>query len=108
MRRKFQLGALASLTLLAGSLATTAYTRDSARVVRYACSGGEQFTVEYLEGHVRLRTGAGVFALARDSVGTAMRFSDGETVFRTESREAMLERPGLPPASGCRPKNDSL
>lgn len=107
-RRKLQIAILGTLTLLAGGLAGTAYTRDTSRVVDYACPGGEQFSVEYLENHVRLRTGSGIFALSRDQAGSSMRFSDGQTVFRAEAREAMLERPGLPLASGCRPKSNTL
>lgn len=108
MRIRLQLGSLASLLVLAGGLASSAYTRDEARLVSYACPGGEQFTVEYLQDHVRLRTGAGIFALGREPAGSGLRFSDGQTVFRTQAREAMLERPGLPTASGCQPRSNPL
>lgn len=108
MRLAIRLGSLATLVALAGGLASSAYTRDAARLVSYACPGGEQFTVEYLQDHVRLRTGSGTFALSREPAGPGARFSDGHTVLRTQAREAMLERPGLPTASGCVSRNAPL
>lgn len=105
MRLNRQLAALSTLLVAAGMLAGTAWTRDPSRVVNYTCPGGEQFTVEYLRGHIRLRTGAGVFALASQSAEGGERYSDGQTVFSLTGAQAQLERPGLPRSSGCSARN---
>ncbi|AYH44178.1 MliC family protein [Azoarcus sp. DN11] len=97
-----QFAALSALLIGAISLAGTAWTRDGSHVVSYACAGGEQFTVEYFDAHVRLRTGAGVFALAGKQVSSGERYTDGYTVFTVNGNRAMLERPGLP-ESTCSP-----
>ena len=97
-----QLAALSALLIGAVALAGTAWTRDGSRVVSYACPGGEQFTVEYFDAHVRLRTGAGVFALAGQQASSGEKYSDGYTVFTVSGNRAMLERPGVP-ESTCSP-----
>ncbi len=90
--------------LLAGATlaASTAYTRDAARYVRYACEDGERFSVEYHAGHVRLRTGAGVFALTAQPADEPTHYSNGATAFRVKGEQAILERPGLATPAGCR------
>lgn len=100
MRLNLQLGALVTLITLGGALAGTAYTRDTVRVVDYACPSGERFRVEYLGDHIRLRTGSGIFAL-RHEQNNDNRYSDGQTVLSSSPGVATLERPGLPQATGC-------
>lgn len=100
MRFNLQLGALLTLITLGGALAGTAYTRDNARVVDYACPSGERFRVEYLGDHVRLRTGSGIFALRHEQVSDN-RYSDGQTILSSGPGVVTLERPGLPQATGC-------
>lgn len=97
-----QLAALSALLIGAASLAGTAWTRDSSHVVSYVCPSGEQFTVEYLHAHIRLRTGAGIFALAGQQIAGGEKYSDGYTVFTVHGDQALLERPGLP-ESACSP-----
>lgn len=101
MRLDRQLAALSALLIGAGSLAGTAWTRDGSRVVSYTCPGGEQFTVEYFEGHVRLRTGAGIFALTGEKSASGEKYSDGYTVLSASGDLAVLERPGLPESQAC-------
>ena len=96
------LAALSALLIGAGSLAGTAWTREGARVVSYSCPGGEQFTVEYFEGHVRLRTGAGIFALSGEKTAGGQKYSDGHTLLSASGDHAVLERPGLPDSQDCR------
>ena len=84
MRLNRQIAVLSALLAAAGMLANTAYTRDASRIVNYACPGGEQFTVEYLRGHIRLRTGAGVFALVNEPAASGEKYSDGQTIFSTK------------------------
>lgn len=91
--------ALSAVVVLSIGLASTAWTRDDGEVETYQCRNGERFTVEYHPSHIRLRTGAGVFAL-RAGAGNSD-YSDGQTVFRPTADGATLERPGLPPASDC-------
>lgn len=101
MRLHRQLAFLSALLIGAGSLAGTAWTREGSRVVSYSCPGGEQFTVEYLEGHVRLRTGAGVFALTAEKSASGAMYSDGYTVLSASGEQAVLERPDLPESPAC-------
>lgn len=101
MRLDRQLAALSALLIGAGSLAGTAWTRDGSRIVSYTCPGGEQFTVEYFEGHVRLRTGAGIFALTSEKTAKGEKYSDGYTVLSATGDQAVLERPGLPESPTC-------
>lgn len=108
MRLNRQIVALSALLTAAGMLAGTAWTRDASRIVSYACPGGEQFTVEYLSGHIRLRTGAGIFALANQPSETGEKYSDGQTVFVTQGDHAQLERPGLPRHSDCSVRTSAL
>ena len=102
MRLNRQLAALSALLIGAGSLAGTAWTREGSRVVSYACPGGEQFTVEYFDGHVRLRTGAGIFALTGVKTSGGERYSDGHTLLSASGDQAELARPGLPDSQACR------
>lgn len=103
MRLNRQLAALSALLIGAGSLAGTAWTREGSRVVSYTCPGGEQFTVEYFDGHVRLRTGAGIFALTGEKTPGGEKYSDGHTTLLSASGDhAVLERPGLPDSQDCR------
>ncbi|NMF97404.1 MliC family protein [Aromatoleum toluolicum] len=101
MRLHRQLAALSALLIGAGSLAGTAWTRESSRVVSYTCPGGEQFTVEYFEDHVRLRTGAGIFALTAEKSTSGAKYSDGYTVLSASGDQAVLERPDLPESPAC-------
>jgi len=84
-------------------LASTAYTRETSRTVGYTCPDGERFTIEYLQDHIRLRTGAGIFALAVEPSGSGEKYSDGHTVFSAKGSHARLERPGLEPHTACTP-----
>jgi len=84
-------------------LATTAYTRETSRTVGYSCPDGERFTVEFLQDHIRLRTGAGIFALAVDPSASGEKYSDGYTVFSAKGSQAQLERPGVAPHTNCMP-----
>jgi membrane-bound inhibitor of C-type lysozyme len=103
-----RIAALAVLLAAAGFVASSAFTRDSARAVRYVCGNGERFSVEHLSGHVRLRTGAGIFALAGEPAGNATRYTDGHTAFWMRDEEAVLERPGLAVPAGCKAAPDAL
>ncbi|NMG31143.1 MliC family protein [Aromatoleum evansii] len=96
------LAALSALLIGAGALAGTAWTSEGSRVVSYTCPGGEQFTVEYLDGHVRLRTGAGIFALTGEKTAGGGKYSDGYTLLSASGDQATLERPGLPDSQACR------
>lgn len=82
-------------------LASTAYTRETSRTVGYACVDGERFTVEYLQDHVRLRTGAGIFALTVTPSGSGEKYSDGYIAFAAKGSKARLERPGLETHTEC-------
>lgn len=84
-------------------LATTAYTRETSPTIGYSCPDGERFTVEFHQDHVRLRTGAGIFALAADPSAAGEKYSDGYTVFSAKGSQAQLERPGLAPHTNCLP-----
>lgn len=103
-----RIAALVVLLAAASFVASRAYTGDSARAVRYECGDGERFSVDYLAGHVRLRTGAGVFALAGEQEGDAARYTDGHTAFWIEGEKAMLERPGLAMPADCRAAPETL
>lgn len=105
---KIRIALLVALSGVTGLLASTAYTRDASRVVGYVCPGGERFTVEYLRDHIRLRTGAGIFALAVQPAGTGEKYSDGHTVFRLQGSEAQLERPGLATSAACTAQDQHL
>ena len=96
-----RIAVLAALIAAAGMVASTAYTREATRVVSYTCPAGERFSVEFLSGHVRLRTGAGIFALAKQPAASGAKYSDGRTVFWTKGSEALLERPGLAANTHC-------
>jgi len=108
MRLNRHIAALSILLAAAGSLASTAYTRDTSRVVSYTCPSGERFTVEYLRGHVRLRTGAGIFALANEPAASGEKYSDGQTIFRTKGGYAQLELQGLPSHTDCSARERTL
>lgn len=101
MRIAMVIALIAAAALLAG----TAYTHDAAKTqtVRYACPDGERFTVEHLAGHIRLRTGSGVFALAERGGGVGTIFSDGSTTFSLRDDQAALERPGIAIHADCKP-----
>ncbi|NMG54045.1 MliC family protein [Aromatoleum aromaticum] len=105
---KIRVALLVALTGATGMLASTAYTRDASRIVGYACPSGERFTVEYLRDHIRLRTGAGVFALAVQPAASGEKYSDGHMVFHLEGAEAQLERPGWTTSVDCRAQNQRL
>jgi membrane-bound inhibitor of C-type lysozyme len=98
-----RIAAVAVLIAAASVVASSAYTRDSVRAVRYVCGNGERFSVEFLSGHIRLRTGAGIFALTGEPAEDATRYTDGRTAFWLQGEQAMLERPGLAMPAGCRP-----
>ncbi len=89
-------------------LATTAYTRETSQTIGYACPDGERFTVEFHQDHVRLRTGAGIFALAADPSAAGEKYSDGYTVFTADGSQAQLERPGVAPHTNCHPLKQSI
>ncbi|NMF87649.1 MliC family protein [Aromatoleum petrolei] len=103
MRINRHLAALSAVLIGAGSLAGTAWPREGSRVVSYSCPGGEQFTVEYFDGHVRLRTGAGIFALTGEKTVDGEKYSDGHTLLSANGDQAALVRPGLPDSLACRP-----
>jgi len=103
-----RIGAVAVLIAAASVVASSAYTRDSVRAVRYVCGNGERFSVEFLSGHVRLRTGAGIFALTSETAGNATRYTDGRTAFWTQGEQAMLERPGLATPDGCKAASETF
>lgn len=108
MRLNRHIAVLTALLTTAGMLASTAYTRDASRIVSYACPSGEQFTVEYLRGHIRLRTGAGVFALANEPTTAGERYSDGQTVFWSKGGYAQLERQGQARHTDCSARERTL
>lgn len=87
-------------TLTAG-LASTAWTRDDGAIDNYSCRNGERFTVEHHANHIRLRTGAGVFALTAVPAQQGDKYSNGQTVFWDNGSDVTLERTGLPAANGC-------
>lgn len=86
----------------AGLIATTAYTRDTPRSASFACDGGDRFTVEFQQGHVRLRNGTGIFALAREaSSEPGKRFSDGRTTLWMDGDRATLDHTGFAEPRDC-------
>jgi hypothetical protein len=89
------------LIAAAGALAGTAYTRDAATVVTYACEDGDRFEIELRPGHVRLRHGTGVFVLGADDQTSHPRFSDGHRVLHLSGNAATLEPSGPRPRGGC-------
>ena len=89
--------------LLTASLATTAYTRDTAQSVHYLCEDGDRFSVEYRDGQVRVRHGIGVFSLAAQADGAAGRFSDGNLVLLSNDGVATLKHAGPTSSENCRP-----
>lgn len=93
------------ITLLAaaGMLAGNAYTREEVEVITYACQDGDRFSVEFQQTHVRLRTGAGIFALPRQSSDSPNSYSDGRTTFSTRGDTSVLIRPGMDTEQDCRP-----
>lgn len=90
---------LAVLVGAAGLVASGTYSGEAGQSVSYVCRNGERFVVEHLADHVRLRTGAGIFALAAE--GNGARYSDGHTVFHLDGAVAIVERPGLATPAGC-------
>ncbi|NMG65340.1 hypothetical protein GPA19_10310 [Azoarcus indigens] len=97
-----------ALIIGAGSLAGTAWTRDSAQVANYSCANGERFSVETHSRHIRLRTGAGIFALTAAPTADGLKYTDGQTVFSSHGSVASLQRPGLPESKDCRRDGASL
>lgn len=89
------------LIAAAGALAGTAYTRDAATVVTYACDDGDRFDIELRQGHVRLRHGTGVFVLGEDDQTSQPRYSDGRRVLHLSGNTATLEPSGPTPRGGC-------
>ncbi|AUN95087.1 hypothetical protein [Pseudazoarcus pumilus] len=72
-------------------LATTAWTAASAQSnLNFVCEDGDRFVVEFLEDHVRLRDGSGIFALAAVVPGKI--YSDGRIVLHAGRTRATLER----------------
>jgi membrane-bound inhibitor of C-type lysozyme len=100
---------LPALALVAATvLATATPSSDASGTVHYACADGERFSVETRNDHLRLRDGSGVFALSTAPATRGERFTDGNTVFWDLGKEAVLERHGLPAATGCKPHTASL
>lgn len=99
--RKIRVLAAGVMLLVAGALAGTAYTRDASAVVAYNCEDGDRFTVEYRQGHVRLRHGTGVFLLGKDESSPDIRFSDGHLILHTSDQSATLEPSGPSPRGIC-------
>ncbi len=89
--------------LLTATLATTAYTRDTAQSVNYLCEDGDRFSVEYRDGQVRVRHGIGVFSLAAQADGAVGRFSDGNLVLLSNNGIATLKHAGPTSSENCRP-----
>lgn len=92
---------IAVLVGAASLVATVTYSNEKGETVSYACLNGERFVIEHQPGHIRLRTGAGVFALVGEPSEDVVRYSDGSTVFWMRGDEAVLERPGLATPDGC-------
>jgi membrane-bound inhibitor of C-type lysozyme len=97
------IAAFIALLAAAGMLASNAYTRETAEVITNACPGGDRFSVEFQQTHVRLRTGAGIFALPRQSSDSPNSYSDGRTIFSTHGDTSVLVRPGIDTERDCRP-----
>lgn len=89
--------------LVTATLATTAYTRDTVQSVNYLCEDGDRFSVEYLDGQVRVRHGIGVFSLSAQSNGATGRFSDGNLVLVSNGGVATLKHAGPTSSENCRP-----
>lgn len=85
--------ALSVATLAAALLATTAYTSGSPESTNFVCEDGDRFVVEFLTGHVRLRHGTGIFALAEVKPGRV--YSDGRILLHAGTTQAMLEQPDI-------------
>ena len=98
-----RIAAFVALLAAAGLLANNAYTREAVEVVTYACPGGDRFSVEFQQTHVRLRTGAGIFALPQQSGDSPRSYSDGRTVFSIHGDTSELARPGMETERDCRP-----
>lgn len=89
------------IATLTTSIASTAWTRDDGATDNYNCGNGERFTIEHHSNHVRLRTGAGIFSLTSVPAPMGDKYSDGQTVFWDNGKDAVLERAGLPVVNGC-------
>ena len=98
-----RIAAFIALLAAAGLLANNAYTREAVEVINYACPGGDRFSVEFQQTHVRLRTGAGIFALPQQSGENTRSYSDGRTVFSVHGDTSILVRPGMETERDCRP-----
>lgn len=101
MPRTLRILAAALLATVTAGLASTAWTREGAAIDNYSCRNGERFAVEHHTNHIRLRTGAGIFALTSVPASRGDKYSDGQTVFWDNGTDAILERAGLPAANGC-------
>lgn len=87
---------------VAATLAGTAYTREAPAMVAFTCPDGERFSVQYLDDHVRVRTGSGIFALAVRESDDGETYSDGYTRFSMMGATALLERSDFELHDDCR------
>lgn len=97
----FRVGAVGVFLITAGALASTAYTHEPNDVAEYNCEDGDRFTVEYRQGHIRLRHGTGVFLLGKDYTDGETRFTDGQMMLNTHGQSATLEPSGPSPRGTC-------
>lgn len=96
----FRTPLLLSITAFAVLAATTAMSRATPEsVASFVCDDGDRFIVEYLDDHVRLRHGSGVFALAEIKSGRV--YSDERLVLHTGESRATLELPSAGVIQNC-------
>ena len=98
-------GLALSCLALAGFAATQSFAQSDDAPVAFVCDGGNRFSVEFHNSHVRLRSGSGVFSLARENVDQdGERYSDGEHVFWTNGSNARLRSHGNDNSVDCAPE----
>lgn len=93
-----------------GLLAGSAYTgdaHDTPRTVRYVCDDGGRFAAEFESGHVRVRSGTGIFMLAREAADGGARYTDGTLMLWTHGSDATFEHAGVAARSRCHPHQDA-
>lgn len=89
--------------LLAGS-AYTGNTHETPRTVRYECDDGGRFAAEFDAGHVRVRSGTGIFMLVRQPADAGTQYSDGTLMLWTDGLDTTFEHAGIAARSHCRPR----
>ena len=98
-------GLALSCLACAGLAATQSFAQSDEAPVAFVCDGGNRFSIEFHNSHVRLRSGSGVFSLARESADqNGERYSDGDHVFWTDGNNARLRSHSNKNSVDCAPE----